>query len=191
MSCVYKRMPLVFCVLAWQLKLSLNYIEMFKKPLLVISCVLGSVLACAAEPPSAKVFLSNILWDMNGRQFPLENLKGKPVLINFWASWCGGCKNEIADLNALKRESNGAFDVVGVSIDDDTKVVREFSKATNMSYLSLVSGGLGPPMMRSMGNQKNGVPFTVLIDKNGEITYSKLGILQKKDFDLLKAKAAL
>lgn len=165
--------------------------KMLKKILFVLTWTVTSMMAYAAEPVSAKVFLSNVLWDVNGRQFSLENLKGKPVLINFWASWCGGCKAEIEDLNALRKEVKGEFDVVGVSIDDDTKVVRDFSRATNMSYLSLVSGGLGPPLMRSMGNQKNGVPFTVFIDKNGLVTYSKLGVLQKKDFDLLRSKATL
>lgn len=159
---------------------------MIKQFFALLFSITLSASVCAAGFVSGNAFLTSTLWNLDGKPVAMDYFKDKPVLVNFWASWCAGCIEEVKDLNALKSENAGRFDVVGVSIDDDLKLVRDFTRKTGIAYHSFIGGGLATPMMKSMGNSKNGVPYTVLINKKGAIVYYKLGILQKNDWFLLK-----
>jgi len=132
-------------------------------------------------------FLSTTLWDVNGRAVSLDTLKGKNILINFYASWCGGCREEIFSLNSLKNESNKKFEVIGISLDTDTSIVRNFAANANMAYFSFVSGSFGKPLMKSLGNLSSRIPFTVYISKSGAVKFSKLGLLNNEDIKAIKS----
>jgi peroxiredoxin len=161
-----------------------------KRIFVALAVFMGCSGAAWCTDPSATQFLSNTLWDANGKPVSLEGLKGRKVLINFYASWCGGCIEEIKDLNRIKTDTAGKMDVIGISLDNDTGVVRSFASRTGMNYFSLVSGGLGASMMNSLGNDKKAVPYTVMIEKSGNISFTKLGLLKKEDLETIKGKVA-
>jgi peroxiredoxin len=162
-----------------------------KKILAAFTVTLGFISSgwCEVEHVNAKQFLSSTLWDANGKPIALEGLKGKKVMINFYASWCTGCREEIKDINKIKSDSAGKMEVIGVSLDNDIETVRNFAARTGMGYFSLVSGSMGPGIMRSLGNEKKAVPYTVIVEKNGQISFSKLGLLNKDDLVSIKNKA--
>ena len=164
--------------------------SMFKKVLFTIASLFIAFGAIADDSVSSKRFLSLVLWDVYGNPISLESLKGKPVLVNFYASWCGSCINEVKDINKLKAESGGKFEIIGVSLDTDTQIVRQFILHNNMNYSSLVSGGLGSGIMKSLGNEKKGLPFSVFIEKSGAISFAKLGSLNKQELDGFLNRAA-
>jgi thiol-disulfide isomerase/thioredoxin len=157
--------------------------SVFKKILFTVACLFIAFGAMADDAVSSRRFLSLVLWDVYGNPISLESLKGKPVLVNFYASWCASCINEVKDINKLKAENGGKFEIIGVSLDNDTQIVRKFMLNNNMNYVSLVSGGLGSGIMKSLGNKKNGLPFSVFIEKSGAISFAKLGSLNKQELD--------
>lgn len=122
-------------------------------------------------------------YDHNGKQISFaEFSKGKPVLINFWATWCGPCIAETPDLVALNEEysEKGAL-VIGISEDKDADaldLVSQFTKEYKMTYPIVIDNG---DLEEALGGLR-GYPTTFLIDKNGKIVKKMLGLQSKEKF---------
>lgn len=144
--------------------------------------VLCLSLGARAADPSA-LFSASLL-DLNGKPFAVEKLRGKPLVVNFWARWCGPCKQEIPDLveTNAKFEERGVV-TVGIAIEDRVDSVREFAKAYEMNYLVLLAGDQGLGLLRSLGNESAGLPWTLVIDRSGKIVSRKLGIMNKTEMN--------
>jgi thiol-disulfide isomerase/thioredoxin len=129
--------------------------------------------------------------DLSGKPQALAQWKGKALLVNFWATWCAPCVQEMPELSALANEeaANGAtkrFNVIGVGIDSPS-AMSEFATKHNIKYPLYVGGMGGTELSRGFGNPSGGLPFTVLIDANGQVKKTYLGKLK---FDELKADLA-
>jgi peroxiredoxin len=116
------------------------------------------------------------LQDANGKEVKLSSLKGKVVLVNFWATWCEGCQVEIPWLVEFQKmyQARGLV-VVGVSLDDDGwKSVKPWLKGKNVNY-SVVIGN------DDLAKQYHceGMPLTVLIDRDGKIACVHPGLIDK------------
>ena len=108
---------------------------------------------------------------------PLAGLRGKIVVVNFWATWCPPCVEEMPALSTMHRalnEAGYAVAFLGVAIDR-ADAVAEFSKSTPVSYPLVIAGGAGSEIGRMMGNQAGALPFTVIIDRHGQVVESSLG----------------
>lgn len=147
-----------------------------------------SLSAFSEENKDSRYLFSSILWDLNGKAIELDNLKGRNVLINFWATWCGGCREEIPNLNLLRVESKGDYEIIGISADNDLRVVRDFVNIQKIKYINLIAGGLAPSIMNEIGNKSKALPFTVIIDKAGKITYSKVGPISDVEMPVIRKK---
>lgn len=154
---------------------------------------LTTVLAPAAAPQggSAHAAATNLyartLEDLAGKPQALRQWKGKPLLVNFWATWCAPCVQEMPELSAIANEEAGRrFNVIGVGIDS-TAAMREFAAKHNIKYPLLVGGMGGTDIAREFGNANGGLPFTVLIGADGQVRKTYLGKLK---FDELKADLA-
>ena len=156
------------------------------KALLLILCVLSLGVARAdtsvASPESTALFAASV-WDTDGRPFALARLRGKPLLVNFWARWCGPCRQEIPELLALRHTHRGKLEVIGIGIEDKPEAVKEFARAYDMDYPVLLAKDKGIPLMQALGNTKAGLPFTLVIDRNGQVLSRKMGIMKKPDLD--------
>lgn len=111
-----------------------------------------------------------------------EVTKGKPVLVNFWATWCGPCVKEIPDLIALNEEytEKGAV-IIGISADRDDDaltLVSDFAKEKNMKYPIVIDNG---DLEEAFGGVR-GYPTTFYVDKNGKIVKKLLGLQSKEKF---------
>jgi thiol-disulfide isomerase/thioredoxin len=129
--------------------------------------------------------------DLSGKPQSLSQWKGKPLLVNFWATWCGPCVQEMPELSALANEeaANGAtkrFNVIGLGIDSPS-AMSEFAAKHNIKYPLYVGGMGGTELSRAFGNTNGGLPFTVLIGADGQVRKTYLGKLK---FDELKADLA-
>jgi thiol-disulfide isomerase/thioredoxin len=125
--------------------------------------------------------------DLGGKPQSLGQWKGKPLLVNFWASWCAPCVSEMPELSALAAKDGGKrFNVIGIGIDSPTNLV-EFVKKTKVSYPLYVGGMGGTDLSRELGNVTGGLPFTVLIGADGQVRKTYLGRLK---FDQLQADLA-
>lgn len=113
--------------------------------------------------------------DVAGNTRRLSEWRGKALLVNFWASWCAPCREEIPLLNdAQQRYGSKGLQVVGIGVDTAVNV-GEFLKTMTFAYPVLIAGAAGIDLMRELGNRPGGLPFNVLLDRQGRLAGRKLG----------------
>ena len=119
--------------------------------------------------------------DMNGADVRLSSFKGKVILLNFWATWCHPCKEEIPDLVALQTQYKNDIVVLGFSIDDKPEELKEYAAKFQMNYPVLV--GNGRDDVQDAFGPLWGIPVTVFIDRDGKIAKKHSGIASKEQFE--------
>jgi peroxiredoxin len=135
---------------------------------------------CPARTGPAK--LDFTVKDMHGADVRIADFKGKVILLNYWATWCGPCKVEIPDLVALYDQyKDQGFVILGVSQDDDPETLRSFASSYKMKYPILV--GRDQPELLDAQGPLWGLPTTYLIGRDGSICGKHLGPASKKDFE--------
>ena len=167
---------------------------MFRKLLLVcLSLMLVSgAFSAAEEMPSSAPFFAATLDDLKDKPMAMESVRGKPILVNFWARWCGPCREEIPELVDVhaKHKANG-LTMVGVAVEENTASVQEFAAAYKMDYLVLMGKDKSLDLMRALGNNRGFLPFTIAIDSSGKVVAKKMGVLTTDDLDgMLKSTGA-
>lgn len=129
----------------------------------------------AGQPPLTR--LATFGWrDSHDQPFDVETLKGKPVVINFWATWCAPCVKEMPDLSALSEEIGKEAAFVGISLDKLDKV-RRFTEKTPVAYPLLIADFKGLGLARQWGNQQGQMPYTVVLNAKGELHWQHAGIV--------------
>lgn len=123
--------------------------------------------------------------DLQGKPRQLAEWRGRVLVVNFWATWCPPCREEIPMLMAVREKyaSNGV-EIVGIAIDLATKV-KEYSVSMKISYPILIAGVEGLDLVRKLGNSAGGLPYTVFADREGQIEKSKLGAMSQKELEAL------
>jgi len=114
----------------------------------------------------------------------MEQFRGRPLVVNFWARWCGPCRDEIPELVRLRAEQGAdGIEVIGVAIEENDKLeaVKDFAKAYDMRYPVVIAAKDGIPLMKALGNPQAGMPFTVYIGLDGKELGSKLGLVRRAD----------
>jgi thiol-disulfide isomerase/thioredoxin len=138
-------------------------------------------------PPAHKVpeILPDIALPANdGRRHSLSDWKGKPLLINFWATWCEPCRREIPLLVALRREHAAEhLEVIGIAIDSPD-AVHKYATARGIDYPVLIGeqGGLAAASAFGMDTV---LPFSVFADGSGRIVTLKVGELHRDEAELI------
>ena len=103
---------------------------------------------------------------LNSRSKLLSDFKGKPLIINVWASWCGPCRAEIGSLERLAQRYNGKeFNLIGVSTDDYRSKAMDFIKQTEITFENFIDRKL---LLENMLGA-NRIPLTIFVDANGRI----------------------
>lgn len=147
--------------------------------------------AAADEPPSTAPLFAATLFDLADKPVALEKFKGRPLVVNFWARWCGPCREEIPDLIGERHKfKDKGLEVVGIAIEDKVEAVGDFAKAYEIDYPVLVAKDQGIPLMQALGNSRAGLPFTLVIDRHGRVVAKKLGPMKKADMEAAFAAAS-
>lgn len=129
----------------------------------------------APADDAVALLLGQTLPDAQGAPLALARFAGRPLVINFWATWCPPCVEEMPELSALHRElSPRGLQMVGIGIDSPAKIA-EFARKTPVSYPLVVAGMGGTELSRRFGNGTGALPFTVLVDRRGQIAHRILG----------------
>ena len=128
------------------------------------------------QDQNAAISLDQInLLDLDGNKQSLSQWQGKVLLVNFWATWCPPCREEIpVFLSLRKKYFSDGFEVVGISIDDANKV-KQYRRSMQIDYPLLDGEQSGMPLMVSLGSATGGLPFSVLYDRSGDVVQIKTG----------------
>jgi peroxiredoxin len=131
-----------------------------------------------------KIVMSEFeLTDINGMKISINGLRGKKTLINFWATWCRPCRKEMPMLNGLYLSQNPAdLSVVGIAIDKPEKVI-QFVAELGIDFPIMVGQSEAYEIMKILGNEALTLPYTILINEEGEVIWSKNTELNHSDMD--------
>jgi len=164
---------------------------MFNKSFYGISLLVLFTLSCSSlghtkMPASKSINISERLekikiTDLEGHPLNLKDFVGKPVFLNFWATWCTPCVEEMPLLNAFFLENKAkSWQMIGLAIDQPSAVKR-FLGQHPVEYTIGMAGLEGTELMKNLGNPTGGLPFTLVLNAQGQVQMRKLGKLTESD----------
>lgn len=118
------------------------------------------------------------LVDHAGKNYALSQFKGKPLILNFWATWCEPCRDEMPEISELASQ-HPEIAVLGLAIDE-AAAVHEFVESTPVSYPLLIAENEGMPLAEVLGNNKGVLPYTVIISAQGEVAHIFFGRVNRQ-----------
>ena len=111
----------------------------------------------------------------NGAELAMSSLQGKPLLVNFWATWCAPCVRELPAINRFYQLTAGkGWQVLGIAVDN-LGPVTSFLNQVKLDFPVVLAGLDGLKLAQALGDPSGALPFSVLINARGEITHTKLG----------------
>jgi len=118
--------------------------------------------------------------DLNGQALSFKQWRGKIIVVNFWATWCDPCREEVPALVRIQQQKSlQGVQIVGIGIDSADKM-RQFAATYRINYPLLVAGLEAVEVSRRLGNKAGGLPYTVVLDRNGRFVSSHLGGLTEQ-----------
>ena len=139
-----------------------------------------------AEPITGAV---EDIWKMQfdtpeGGKLAMQKLRGKPLLINFWATWCPPCVDELPLLESFYRQHKSkSMQIVGLAADKP-EAVRAFLKKLPLTFPIGITDLSGIALSKSWGNLAGGLPFSVMMSANGQVMQRKMGKLTEEDLKI-------
>lgn len=124
---------------------------------------------------SAEPLFSATMPDLRGKMQAVSQWRGKVLVVNFWATWCGPCREEIPEFMKIQdrfRERGLVF--IGIAVDQ-SESVRAYSQEVGINYPILLGELEAIDLSRKAGNHLSGLPFTAIIDRSGRIVGTKAG----------------
>jgi thiol-disulfide isomerase/thioredoxin len=126
------------------------------------------------------------LWGLSfdkpdGEPLPMKRFQGRPLLINFWATWCPPCIQELPLIESFfKQQGPNGCQVLALAVDQ-AEPVRQFLRRQPLSFPVALSGAQGMGLTQQLGNTAQGLPFTVLLGAKGQLLQRKVGRLHESD----------
>jgi len=140
------------------------------------------------QPHAVESGAADALWGLSfdtpaGSTLEMKSLKGRPLLVNFWATWCPPCVEELPLLDRFYKENSAkSWQVVGLAIDQPS-AVRNFLQKTPVSFPVGMAGLGGTDLGKSLGNAAGGLPFTIVLGANGSVLHRKMGQVTPADLE--------
>lgn len=137
----------------------------------------------SARPPAGganPAAVADEVWSMKmarpeGGEFTMASLRGRPALLNFWATWCPPCIREMPEIDRFAKQfSPNGWQVVGIAVDQ-AQPVRDFLARNPVVYPIALAGFDGVALSRLLGNEAGGLPFTVALDARGSVAHRHIG----------------
>jgi thiol-disulfide isomerase/thioredoxin len=136
-----------------------------------------------ASVQAVQAFWERSFERLDGGTLAAVSLRGKPLLINFWATWCPPCVEELPMIEAFFRQKSArGVQVLALAIDQPS-AVRRFLARQALTFPIGLAGLEGTELSRSFGNAAGGLPYSVFLNADGSIYKQKLGQLQQSDLD--------
>jgi thiol-disulfide isomerase/thioredoxin len=159
----------------------------------LLALAAGAYVARTTMAPSpvgkeASALLGVSLPDLEGREQRLDQWRGKVLVVNFWATWCAPCREEMPQF-VKSQQALGAkgLQFVGIAVDQADKA-QQFAKEIGLNYPTLVGGMGALELSSTLGNDLMALPFTVVVGRDGKIVHTQLGPLKQAQFDAVVGK---
>ena len=151
----------------------------------VLAIALPAAAATPGEVPVGGVLRDAPLYGLTLDYRKLSDFRGKPLVINVWASWCAPCRDEMGSLDRLARRHNGKqFHIIGISTDDHADKAQAFVVGAGVSFDNYLDKNL---VLENMLGA-NRIPLTVLVDKDGKVVRKVYGA---REWDSRENKALI
>lgn len=135
----------------------------------------------AMEPTAEASLWRSVFTTPDGRPLSMASLRGKPLLLNFWATWCPPCVEELPLLSRFYAENLAKnWQVLGLAVDQLAPVKR-FLLQSPVTFPVAMAGMPGVEISRSLGNLSGGLPFTVVLGSDGQVAHRKMGKVTPDD----------
>ncbi len=132
---------------------------------------------------STAPLFTSIINDPEGKPQSLKQFENKIIVLNFWATWCEPCREEMPELsNFYTENSSKNVVVIGIAIDE-AKAVKSYLKKTKVMYPILVDEDKGVILSKNLGNNQGILPYTVIINSNGSVQKTIFGRIHKDQLD--------
>ncbi len=134
----------------------------------------------AAETTQPSALPAFNLPDLSGHQHNISEWQGKILVINFWATWCSPCRKEIPDFIALQEQyADKGVQFIGIALEDKEPVA-EYVAAAKINSPILLGGDQGIALARQLGNNADAVPYTIIVNRQGQIIHRHSGEFSKE-----------
>lgn len=121
--------------------------------------------------------------DLDGRSHRLSEWRGKVVLVNFWATWCGPCREEVPLLkDAQTRLQSQGLQIVGIAVDD-WEPVAAYDREVRFNYPVLLGAADALELLTRYGNPQGSLPYSVVLDRSGTPVSRKVGAYRPDELD--------
>ena len=145
--------------------------------------------SAAADERAAQIWAMQFETVGGGPPLALAALRGKPTLLNFWATWCAPCISELPLIDRFQREHGASgWQVVGLAVDR-AEPVAEFLAKRPVGFAIGLAGLEGVELSERMGNSGGALPFSVVFDRKGKVIQRKLGMIKPEDLQRWLAAA--
>ena len=132
--------------------------------------------------------LNLVLPDAQGNEQALAQWRGKVLVVNFWATWCAPCREEMPQFVATQaRDGAKGLQFVGIAVDDPAKV-QAFARDLRLNYPALIGGYGAIELSKTLGNDLAALPFTVVVDRGGRVVETQLGPFKQARLDAVLAR---
>jgi thiol-disulfide isomerase/thioredoxin len=117
--------------------------------------------------------------DLQGHRQVLSQWRGQVIVLNFWASWCAPCREEMPDFATLRSQhKQNGIEFIGIAIDNAANVT-QFLQSHPVNYPILVGEGAAHSLARRLGDSSGALPYTIVLDREGKLVLSHLGRLPR------------
>ena len=146
----------------------------------------GSLVAPATQDAVHRL-LQGSLPDPNGKPQAFSQWRGKVLVVNFWATWCAPCREEIPALMKAQRQyAPNGVKIVGIALDNAVKV-REYADEMQIDYALLIGSADTLSLAKDLGNRAGVLPFTVVVDRAGKLAHARAGAVTEASLGAILA----